>query len=129
MHYPHHYYGAYYRHGPRRLWWFFLGGAAVTMFHHFSQKKEREGLFWRRDCRRVKDGNDPAQFNIASNEVGYAYSGEDTKTRRENDEQKPSWKPLWKLRSEKEQERRQHQQEVEYREDLLKAREAVCILD
>ena len=118
---PHHYYGPYYRRGPRRLWWFFLGGAAVAMWHHFSQKSEREGLFWRRDCRRVKDGNDSAQLNAASNE--------ETKTRKESDERNPSWEPLWKLRSEKEQERKQHQREVEYREDLLKAREAVCVLD
>lgn len=127
MHHP-HYYGAYYNRGPRRFWWFILGGATVALWHHWSEKKERGGLFCRREWRRVTDRNEPAPVNNASNDTGYSYSSEESKPLRETQERKLTSEPLWKLRSEKEQERKQHEKEVEYREDMLRAREAVCTM-
>lgn len=126
----HHYYNHphYYRRSPRRLFWFLLGGVTFTLWQYCSNKNERNGLSWNRQCRRVTDREQPTRFNESSSQTGYLYTSNDMIPRRENDEENRVSEPLWKLRSEKEAERRQREQEAEYRDDLLRAREAVNLL-
>jgi hypothetical protein len=133
---PLHHYGRF-RRGPSRILWFLLGGAAFAIWNHSHQlEPERRRFAWCRDrltgrddrdrvdhateARRGRRGETSAMATQTS-AIEAGFTKEDART-------DDNWEsePLWKLRSEKEAERRRTVRDIEVREQLLNAREKVC---
>ena len=118
----------YYRRGPSRLWWFFLGGAAMAWWqYHSANKVDRDHRtgFWCGGARRKRElrgdpDSEPTTYQYQSASVAHPSGGPAVATGSRADPE-----PLWRLRSEKEQERRQREREDAFREDLVNAREKV----
>jgi len=135
--YGHPYFHSFtrFRRGPSRLWWFFLGGAAVAIWNHTHRTDaDRRRFTWCGE-RRIGRGDDDAHAGEGrwgrrgeTSTMAVPNSRAELGSHKENaggeDHREPE--PLWKLRSEKEEDRLRVIRDIEVREKLLNAREKVC---
>ena len=106
----------YYRRPPSRLFWFFLGGVTAAWF--INSRSDRDRSEWRAKCLAWKTRHGLEDSQSQNQSQTYPQAGTQSQDRTE-EEEKYMW---WKLRSERDAERKKaqdFQKQMDYARDTV----------